>query len=83
MFLCLECDALFEIPVHYREYRGEYFGYSSYEEFEACPCCGGSYAKTYKCSCCGKWITNDYIKTDDDERYCSDCYQGFEIGEEE
>ena len=74
MYICLECGATFESPSHYREYRGECFGYPSYEECVACPCCGGDFVETYECDSCGKWIDGEYVKVGND-RYCSDCYE--------
>lgn len=83
MYICLECGARFSIPTHYREYRGEHFGYPAYEEFKACPACGGDSAETYKCDCCDEWIDGQYIKTDDGKRYCFNCYCSYELGEED
>lgn len=81
MFICLDCGKIFEEPIHFTERHG--LDSPPYEEYDGCPGCGGAFAETYRCSCCGEWITDDYIKTDDDKRYCSDCYQRFEIGGED
>ena len=83
MFICLECGKLFSDPKHYKEYQGECFGYPAYEEFDACPNCSGAYAETYQCDCCGEWIIDDYIKTDDGKRYCTDCCCPHELGDED
>jgi hypothetical protein len=84
MFACLECGHIFseDDVATWEESRGEYWGTPCYEEVNGCPKCGGSYAKTYECSCCGKYITDDYVKVDD-ERYCSGCYLVYELGEED
>ena len=82
MFLCLECGSTFETPTHYREYHGEHFGYPAYEEFEACPCCGGAVAETYECDGCGKLITGDYVELVDGSRYCEECYRFKTVGED-
>ena len=79
MYICLECDAKFEKPMYYRETHG--LDTPPYEEFEACPCCGGAFAETYECDCCGKWITGEYIETDDGYRYCDKCYHFKCIGD--
>ena len=83
MYICLECGSTFSTPTHYREYRGECFGYPAHEEFMACPCCGGAFAETYECDCCGKLITGEYIETKDGFRYCDECYCFKYIGEDD
>lgn len=83
MFLCLECGAIFETPRLYREHQGEYFGYSAYEEYEACPCCAGAFVETYECDCCGKWITGEYVELADGSLYCEECYCIKDIGDED
>lgn len=72
MYICLECNAKFEKPMYYRETHG--LDTPPYEEFEACPCCGGAFAETYECDSCGKWIDGEYVKVGND-RYCSNCYE--------
>ena len=74
MFLCCECGKIFEEPEWHEEYRGECFGFPSYEEFSTCPECGGVYVETYECDCCEKWITGDYVELDNGSRYCESCY---------
>ena len=84
LFVCLECGHLFEeddVAV-WEESRGEYWGTPCYEEVTGCPHCKGDYVKTYRCDCCEEWITDTYIKTDDDKRYCSHCYTKIELGNE-
>lgn len=82
MYVCLDCNRLFTIPVTWRESRGEYFGYPTYEEFMGSPCCKGNYVEAKECSCCGDYITDTFIKTDDGKRYCKDCCTHMEIGDE-
>ena len=81
MYICLECGAKFETPTSYREYRGECFGYGSYEEFDACPCCGGAFTETYECDGCGELITGEYVELVDGSKYCEECYCVKDIGE--
>lgn len=79
MFVCSECGHLFQESKHYVETHG--FNYGPYEEWDGCPYCSGAYTETYQCEGCGKWIADEYVKIDDN-RYCSDCYEVFQLGEE-
>ena len=72
MFLCLDCDALFEEPQEYTETHG--LSSTPYEMKSGCPHCGGAYVETMSCECCGKWITGEYIKLNDHVLVCEDCY---------
>ena len=80
MFVCLDCDKLFEEPKHYIETHG--LESPPYEEFEGCPYCGGTCVETYRCDCCGQWLVGSYVKTKEGFRYCDNCYTGHELGEE-
>ena len=80
MFVCIECGRLFEEPQYWEEKHG--LNSPPYEQMSGCQFCGGAYAETFRCDCCGDWITGDYIKTDDGERYCTNCVFHYEIGEE-
>ena len=40
---CLKCDAEFDEPAEWEEYRGECFGYPAYEPVDGCPYCHGEY----------------------------------------
>ena len=85
MFVCIECGCIFgEDEVRtWKEDRGECFGFPSYEKYSGCPNCGSSYTKAYRCDYCGEWITGDYIKVENDNRYCENCFRHMELGEEE
>lgn len=80
MFVCLDCNETFTNTKHYVETHG--FDAPPYEEWDGCPYCNGAYTEAYKCDGCGKWITGEYIKTKNDERFCENCYTAYEIGEE-
>lgn len=80
MFVCCECGNVFEEPVYWEETHN--LDAPPYEQWSGCPHCGGSYAETYECDCCGDWITGDYVKTDNGERYCENCIVHYELGEE-
>ena len=78
MWICLDCNSLFQDPKHYVEMHN--LDTPPYEEYDGCPYCGGAYARAHKCDCCGSWIVGDYIKTDDGKRYCDNCYISIELG---
>ena len=83
LFVCLECGEIFSDPISWSEDRGECFGFPSYEKFSGSPCCNGSYIKAYTCSHCEDYITTEnYIKIGCD-RYCENCYDIYELGEED
>lgn len=79
MYICLECQHVFENPVRYIEKHC--LDSPPYEEWDGCPLCGGSSVDAYQCECCGEWIKDAYIKIEH-RRYCQDCYQIFELGDE-
>jgi hypothetical protein len=80
MFVCLECEHVFEVPKKYTETHG--LDHGPFEVFYACPKCGGTYAKTMLCDCCHKWIKGDYITVDDGNIYCENCCCHRCLGEE-
>ena len=80
LFVCIDCGKKFEEPKYWEETHG--LDYGPYEQWSGCPYCYGAYAETYECNCCGEWITGDYIKTNNNERFCENCIIHYEIGEE-
>ena len=72
MFVCVECECLFEDPKEYTETHGLEHG--PYEHFDGCPICGGAYVETHECALCGWWIVDDYIELNDGTKICSNCY---------
>lgn len=82
MFVCCECGKVFSQPIEWREDRGEHFGFPAYESLIGSPCCYGNFTEAYPCDCCGDWITGDYVKTDNGERYCENCIIHYELGDE-
>ena len=81
MFICTECNSVFEEPELWEETHG--LNTPPYEQWYGCPYCSGSYIETYKCDCCENWITTDvYVKTKDDKRYCDDCFLYYNLGDE-
>lgn len=79
MYVCLDCQAIFQNPEKWVETHG--LSSPPYECRTGCPHCHGAYTETYKCDCCDEWIEGEYIKIDGD-RYCEHCYDKYEIGEE-
>lgn len=80
LFVCLECNELFEEPTYWEETHG--LSSPPYERWSGCPYCKGDYVEAHRCDCCEDWITGTYITTDDDKRYCSHCYTKVELGNE-
>ena len=80
MFVCIECQHLFETAMHYSDTHG--LDTPLYEEFDGCPECGGAYVEAHKCNCCREWITEDYFKTEDGQRFCQNCCYHVTLEEE-
>ena len=81
MYICVDCGRTFCEPKHYVEVHG--LDTPPYEVRHGCPDCGGSYTEAYRCDCCDEWIDDVYIKTEDDRRYCLECYRVYRPGEED
>lgn len=77
MFICLECELVFEEPKEYFETHG--FSYGPYERFTCCPACGGDYSDSEVCVLCGKVeaVEDMQIYTDEEtgvnHRFCKRC----------
>ena len=80
MFVCLDCNKLFEEPRHYVEDHG--LDTPPYEHRDGCPRCGGAFTETYQCDNCGKWITGRYVKINNELYFCEDCYDEYDIIED-
>lgn len=71
-YICLNCFRTFNEPQRIVERHG--FDRPPYEEFTACPFCGGDYTKAVYCDNCKQPITGDFITVKDlGVSYCSDC----------
>ena len=79
MFVCLDCGCVFEDAVNYTENHG--FTDGLYETWNGCPKCGGTFVETRCCDNCGKYITDKYIKTKNNDFLCSNCYIEKDIDE--
>ncbi len=80
MFVCIECGCLFDTPVYWEERHG--LDTPPYEQWSGCPRCYENYIEAFKCDFCGEYITSDYIKTEDDEKFCDNCYRVMELKDE-
>ena len=81
MYICLDCQKTFSNPECWEEKHN--LDSPPYESFSGCPYCHGGYTETYSCSCCGRWIDGVYIKLEDGERICENCYITYELGDED
>lgn len=77
MFVCKECGELFEDPVYWKERHN--LDTPPYEEMCGSPCCYGAFEDAEKCDCCEEYIEGAYIITEDDKKYCKDCYRIVEV----
>lgn len=80
-YVCIECGEVFDEPIHWEEKHG--LDTPPYEQWSGSPCCHGAYAEARKCDCCDEWITGIYIKTENDQRICENCYRVMEVGDED
>ena len=74
-YYCDTCDTLVCKPFEKRE--------SSGEKFSVCPRCGGDLVRALVCDECGRHITGEYIETKKGYVICDDCYNVFDITENE
>ena len=82
MYICLDCNTVFNEneTVNWTETHGLSCG--PYEEISGCPNCRGAYVETYKCDACGEYIgTETYVQIND-EKYCENCFTIKNLGEE-
>lgn len=56
MYICFECDKVFEEPTEYKDAVGSWWGGETcYEAHSVCPFCGGEYEEAVECSECGEY----------------------------
>jgi hypothetical protein len=77
MYICLDCESLFERPGKHIETHG--LDTPPYEEWYECPYCGGDYVQTEQCDLCGYWIAGKYVELENGWLVCEDCYQPKDI----
>lgn len=80
MLKCCECGKVFEDGevARWREDRGEFWGFKSYETMTGCPSCRGEYEEAEMCENCGEYFFEDEL---DENHLCEDCRE--DTGEEE
>jgi formylmethanofuran dehydrogenase subunit E len=79
MFLCLDCNGLFEEAQQYREMHG--LDSPPYETLDGCPYCSGAYVETIQCDVCGNYITGQYVVVDGTQFICDECYVIKDVGD--
>lgn len=72
MYLCLDCDNIFEEPKFYIETHG--LDSPPYETWWGCPKCAGAYTEAMHCDECGDWISGEYIELKNGFVICRKCY---------
>ena len=72
MYLCLNCDNLFEDSRQYIDRHG--LDSPPYEEYFGCPKCAGAYVETVRCDECDEWIIGEYIELKNGTVFCDQCY---------
>lgn len=80
MYLCLDCEKLFEEPYGYIETHG--LNTPPYEEWSCCPKCRGAYVKTKRCSVCDEWIVGEFAELKNGMSVCESCFVVRDIGDE-
>lgn len=55
MYICNDCEEVFEEPKHIEEHHPYGMGYAT-ETFAVCPCCGGDFQEAEECSRCGEYV---------------------------
>ena len=81
MYICKECSNVFSEPFYWEEKHG--LDSPPYERHSGCPICLSEYAKARQCDSCGDYLIGGYIKLRDGTRYCEECYQPMELGDED
>lgn len=72
MYLCLDCERIFDETKCYVEPHG--LDYPPYETWNGCPYCSGMYVEAISCDLCGGWVTGEYVKLKDGAVICENCY---------
>lgn len=78
-YVCLGCGCVFQTPTEYVEKHG--LDSPPYEHFTGCPSCGSAYVPAIYCDHCGNAITGEYVKVQNGDVYCEECYTVQDIGD--
>lgn len=73
MYLCTNCELLFDDPKCVTERHG--FDCGPYEQRYCCPHCGGDFVETTRCNECGEYIQGKFVVVNGSECYCDNCYR--------
>ena len=79
MYICLDCEKLFEEPKLWIEKHN--LDSPPYEEWLGCPLCGGWYVETIDCDCCNEPILGEYAHIVTGENICENCFTIRNIGD--
>jgi formylmethanofuran dehydrogenase subunit E len=75
MFICLECNEVFEEPKVVYEHHPYGMTYAT-EEWRVCPHCGDSNIDiAVECSRCGEYIAKEEAYTEGKKYLCDFCYE--------
>lgn len=77
----MSCGFEFDNPKKFYGEWLEHFGMPCREEYSGCPSCGNNYFETIKCSFCGQSIVGEYIRIDDGQCFCNNCFVKCSTGE--
>ena len=82
-YKCLDCGHIFEDgeEAHWREGRGEFWGFSCSEEMTGCPLCHGDYKETTPCAVCGAEHLEDELFGGVCEECIDVCRKDFDLCE--
>lgn len=72
MYICLDCNKLFNTPRRIIEKHD--LDSPPYEEWDGCPYCGGSYIDAIFCDGCEQPITGEYAQILNNAKYCENCF---------
>lgn len=77
MLHCNDCNNIFDKPQYIWE-KNEFWGAVTSDKIEVCPICKSDNIELTdhlpKCECCNDICVGKYIKTDDGNYYCENCY---------
>jgi len=69
MYICRDCDYVFEKPARWKESIGEYWGTVVYESMVGCPRCLGEFDDADQCVGCGEYLVVGTLE----DGLCEEC----------
>lgn len=80
MFICLDCNNMFEEPSTVDGDLNEYFGFKCREKLSICPFCqSNNFVETKRCDSCGEYITTDKYYRIGSSLYCENCCEQYKL----